>query len=244
MLPDDPYFVYCITNTMDNSKYIGITNNIVRRKQEQLNNSSNKYLNAAIKTYGKDKFSFDIIHQCTLSTVDDIEKEYIKTYKLKGVHLYNISKGGLIGNGMPGEDHWNAGLTEQDVINIRILYASDKLTQRAIAELFNVNYKHISRIVRGERWADTSGPITLIKQQVSKVAPRRKLTDDQVIAIRSEARDLYLINKNLSVPSLADKYNIARNNMRKLLRGEVYANLSGPLLGKDYYKEFGRGKSS
>lgn len=241
MLTDEIYFVYCITNNIDHSKYIGITNNPIRRRQEHLSSSSNKYLNNAIKLFGRDNFSFDIIHQCTLSTVDDIEKKYIETYKLNEVHLYNISKGGLIGNGTPGEDHWNVELTEQDVINIRILYASNKLTQRDIAKIFDVSYKHISKIIRGERWVDVEGPITLIKQQISKVANRRKLSDNQVIQVRQEAMEEYLHTNKLCIPEIAELYGVSRGNMRFILNGTTYSHLGGPILGKDYYKEFGRG---
>lgn len=238
----DYYYLYKISNTIDSSVYIGITNDPERRFREHLNSPSNKYLEAAMNLFGKDKFIFNILCCTNRDSIDALEIATIKNLRDSGIVLYNISNGGLIGNGAPGEEHWNHKLTEQDVIHIRNMYSLNMFTQRKLAEVYNIGYKAISKIVRGERWKNVSGPITKTKQEVSKVANRRKLTDDQIIQIRNEAYQEYELFNSLDISSIADMYGINRGNMRKILKGEVYRNLCGPLLAKDYYKEFGNGR--
>lgn len=236
-----PYYLYVISNNIDNSKYIGITSNINRRKREHFNNTSNKHLRIAFEVFGKDNFTFTVLYESTLKGIDTLEKETIKKYLDNGEVLYNVSKGGLIGNGSPGEEHWNHELEEEDIIHIRNMYASNKCTQRDLAILYNTGYKNISKIVRGERWTNIGGPITTVKQNVSKVANRRKLTDTQVIQVRSEALEEYNILGSIDITEIAELYGVSRGNMRMLLKGITYKQLPGPILGIDYYKDFGHG---
>ena len=45
-------------------------------------------------------------------------------------------------------------LTESDVIQIKKLLVTSKLTQKEIAKIYNVDPSHISDIKRGKRWAE------------------------------------------------------------------------------------------
>jgi hypothetical protein len=51
-----------------------------------------------------------------------------------------------------GEDRWNAVLTREEVLEIRILYATGKYLQREIGGLFNTSQKYVSDIVNNKRW--------------------------------------------------------------------------------------------
>lgn len=234
------YYLYTISNTIDNSRYVGITNDIQRRFREHKHGSSNKYLKVAQELFPENAFKYEIACVGNREYIDDLETKVISMYRAIGVNLYNISNGGLIGNGSPGIEHWNASLTEQDVINIRNMYASNQITQRNLAIKFNIGYKAISKIVRGERWSNAGGAVTLDKQNISKVANRRKLSDDQVVEIRELAKEEYLDTNTLDIPDIALVSGISRQSMRLLLKGTSYKNLPGPILGIDYYKEFGR----
>lgn len=236
----DTYYLYSITNTKDKGTYIGVTNNTNRRFREHLHSTSNKYLKAAIEAYGKSSFIFTVLEVTTRDKIDELEVNTILNYRNKNVPLYNIAIGGLIGNGSPGEEHWNHTLTEQDIIHIRELYSSNTITQRKIAELYNTGYKNISKIIRGERWDKVAGPITTSKLQVSKVANRRKMTDTQIIEVRNKSLEEFNASGTINIPSIAELYGISRQSMRLLLKGISYTHISGPILGKDYYKDFGR----
>lgn len=239
MTEDEVYYVYKISNYIDGGTYIGITNDIKRRFREHKNNSSNRYLKNAIEVYGLDKFLFEVIETCTRDIVDTIEKTLISNLRDSGTLVYNVSNGGLIGNGSPGEEHWNHELTQQDVLNIRHTYASNLCTQRKLGTLYNIGYKQISKIIRGERWASVGGPITLIKQNISKVANQRKLTDLQVEEVRIETFEEYLYTSKVDIPLVAELYGISRQSMRLLLKGISYISIPGPILGIDYYEDFG-----
>ncbi len=232
------YYLYIISNKIDDAVYIGITNNMNRRIREHLNNPSNKHLNAAMSLYGKSNFIFTIIKTTTRDKIDVLESDTIKEYRNKGIPVYNVSSGGLIGNGSPGEDHWNHTLTAEDVLHIRKLYASNICTQRDIAKMYNTGYKNISKIVRGERWVDVGGDITLIKQSISKVANRRKLSDAQVVEVRNETYEEYKYTNDIDISLISELYGISRQSMRLVLTGISYKELPGPLLGKDYYREY------
>lgn len=234
------YYLYTITNTADSSVYVGITNDINRRFREHKLGSSNKYLRIAQELFDKSFFNYSV--QCIGSKeyISDLEIKTIEFYRIIGTNVYNVSKGGLTGNGSPGEEHWNSVLNDQDILYIRNVYATNKITQRKLAEKFGIGYKSISKVVRGERWTHVGGSITLEKQEVSKVANRRKLSDLEVVEIRKLTKEEYLSTGSIDIPDISLVAGISRQSMRLLLKGISYKKLSGPILGKDYYKEFGR----
>lgn len=73
--------VYCIENTVNNRKYIGISRDIKRRWLEhksELDNHShnNQYLQASWDKYGKEKFNFYIIELCAEALLSEREQFY------------------------------------------------------------------------------------------------------------------------------------------------------------------------
>lgn len=52
-----------------------------------------------------------------------------------------------------GENNLQAKLTTKQVLKIKGLLDLGEITQRAIANLFNISYQHVSDIKRGKRWA-------------------------------------------------------------------------------------------
>ena len=52
-----------------------------------------------------------------------------------------------------GEEHGASKLTEEQVSEIRQLYASGEYSQVRLAAMFNIVQPHISRIVRSESWS-------------------------------------------------------------------------------------------
>ena len=97
-------FIYCITNKINNRKYIGQTlSTIEHRMSQHFSNNKNKLvIGLAIQKYGKDNFTFEEIAKYESETKEELrkildEKEiyYIKKYhSLAEEHGYNISKGG------------------------------------------------------------------------------------------------------------------------------------------------------
>jgi hypothetical protein len=51
-----------------------------------------------------------------------------------------------------GERNFSARLSEADVVQIRTLYATGRYLQRTLAQMYDVDRKHISRIIRHNFW--------------------------------------------------------------------------------------------
>lgn len=92
------YFIYKITNVVNDKNYIGLTKNFENRwsqhKRNAFVNKNNHKLSNAFRKYGVDNFSSEIIDSCrSFANAEILEKYYIKffdTYN-KG---YNSTLGG------------------------------------------------------------------------------------------------------------------------------------------------------
>lgn len=72
--------IYCLTNKINNKKYIGQSWNIEKRLQGYHCKINNQHLSSAVKKYGIDNFHFGIVEtfaDITQSELDKIEDEYI-----------------------------------------------------------------------------------------------------------------------------------------------------------------------
>ena len=79
--------IYKITNKINNKIYIGQSTNIQQRwkahKTRPFNEKSNQYdmsFYRAIRKYGLENFSFQVIEQCSKEQLDEKEKFYIHYY--------------------------------------------------------------------------------------------------------------------------------------------------------------------
>lgn len=83
------YYLHKITNLVNGKLYIGMTKDPIARKRQHLTKKNvNSLVCKAVKKYGKESFSFDVI--CVGS------KEYISDLEEKAINLYgsNVSMGG------------------------------------------------------------------------------------------------------------------------------------------------------
>ena len=77
--------VYCIENTVNGKKYIGLSRDIYRRwleHQSELNRGDhvNTYLQRAWDNYGEDVFKFYVIELCSSEELSEKECYYINKY--------------------------------------------------------------------------------------------------------------------------------------------------------------------
>lgn len=94
--------VYKISFTNDKNKkvYIGISNNLKRRKTDHLyslnaGNHKNDYLQNAFKYYGKENFNYEILERCEVIELVEKEVFYIlKFNSFKKGFGYNLTSGG------------------------------------------------------------------------------------------------------------------------------------------------------
>lgn len=70
------YYYYIIKNLQNDKKYVGITTNPIKRKQEHFNNLKqnkhcNRHLQSAYNLYGESYFEFQIIEERNFSEKQD-----------------------------------------------------------------------------------------------------------------------------------------------------------------------------
>ena len=87
--------IYKITNNINNKIYIGQSVNILARWQQHKQANDNFPIHLAIRKYGIDNFSFEVIEECPQEELNEKEKQYIQFYhSLVTQGGYNISLGG------------------------------------------------------------------------------------------------------------------------------------------------------
>lgn len=119
------YYIYKITNLINNKVYIGQTHQTVNARwkghtYEALNNYDNNYFHNAIKKYGVDNFKVETIDSATTQDeINRLEKYYIQLFKSNNnVYGYNISLGGeteAIFDYKIINDLWNKGWALREI---------------------------------------------------------------------------------------------------------------------------------
>lgn len=197
--------IYKYTNKTNNKIYIGMSNDILRRKwehQTMANRGDDTYFHHALAKYGSDNFIFEVIE--TFDTYDpellgEREKYWIQYYNSQE-DGYNETSGGDLGCG-------RAKLTKEDVIAIRIRYQNRERCMDVYED-----YKHLikrsgfNKIWKGETWKYIMPEIYTLENRIyhkmhtsnpGQKNGRTKLTDQDVYNMRLRykngelAKDIY-----------------------------------------------------
>lgn len=136
--------IYKIENLINGHCYIGQSINIELRwkKHRALVENSDYPLYRAIKKYGIDNFSFDIIQECEPCELDELEIYWIEYYN-SYYDGYNQTRGG-------GKYGCNVKISDEDLWEIVQLLKNSDLSQAAIAQKFNLGNDTISEINHGK----------------------------------------------------------------------------------------------
>jgi group I intron endonuclease len=91
------YYVYKITNIINNKIYIGKHTHLTHKKDNYM--GSGKLLLYSIKKYGIENFKKDILEKCTYEDICEKEKYWISFYNSTNKVIgYNITNGGEFGD--------------------------------------------------------------------------------------------------------------------------------------------------
>ena len=85
-------YIYKITNKVNNKSYVGYTANPQARWVAHRHNQGSKLVYQAIKKYGVDKFTFEVIAEDTVEN----EQQYINEHNTMAPNGYNLTEGGSL----------------------------------------------------------------------------------------------------------------------------------------------------
>jgi group I intron endonuclease len=85
-------YIYKITNTVNNKSYVGYTTDPQARWEAHRHNQGSRLVFQAIKKYGVDKFTFEVIAKDTVEN----EQQYINDHNTMAPNGYNLTEGGSL----------------------------------------------------------------------------------------------------------------------------------------------------
>ena len=145
--------IYKIENLNDGKIYIGQSNDIARRFYEHMTKgvSSRIPVDEIIQKEGAASFSYEILEECSIEDLNEMEKKWIKFYR-SNEYGYNKNEGGL--TVLIGSHNPNSKLTEQDVIKIRQAY-NNHLKQKDVYEEYKdiISFGYFQNVWQGRSWA-------------------------------------------------------------------------------------------
>lgn len=145
--------IYKIKNLINGKIYIGQSSNPERRWQDHINNynpKDNSLISKAIKKYGTQNFSFDIIGW--FDDYNDKEKYYINYYNSVRPYGYNIQLGGEEPPHPLGEDHPCAKIDEKMARKIQEQALNWLMPRRQIVKDNKITFNIFRHINEGTSW--------------------------------------------------------------------------------------------
>lgn len=130
--------IYKITNNINDKVYIGKSIRIEERIKKHRKADTNMPIHKAIKKYGVEHFTFEILEECNIEELDDREIYWISYYNSKESG-YNCTEGG------EGASH-PVVLSDNDVDSIIWYLSNTDISINEIGKLFNVSSTTISSI--------------------------------------------------------------------------------------------------
>lgn len=154
------YYIYCYINNINGKKYVGQTNNLLRRKLEHksaaFNKNSPEYnllFHQKLRQYGLENFTIEVLEQGE-NNKDYIDEREIFWIKEKQSFVkengYNLTTG--------GQNRNNKSCLENSKINRNILIEiidkikNSSLTLTDIAKEYNLTQSYISKINLGYKF--------------------------------------------------------------------------------------------
>ncbi len=220
--------IYKITKISTGKSYIGQSNDIERRfKEHQTKGKTSRIpVDIAIKKYGINAFTYEILEECSLNKLNEKEEYWIKYYNTVQ-NGYNCSIGG--NQQSIGENNGRAKLTEQDVIKIRKAYANHKKQKDIYKEFQNIiSFGTFQNIWQGKSWSYIMPEVYTKENKEYYIYQNSKgsnsttaaFTDEEIIQLRTR-----YINETAAQIYKDYKNRISYQAFQEILWGRRYKNL-------------------
>lgn len=217
------YYIYKIENLQNHKKYIGLTNNIKRRRGRhftdlQCNRHDNSFLQKEYNIYGKENFSFEVVFEgeCTNEEISQKEIDYIKFYD-SYYNGYNQNEGGNFGPSNGGSH-----LIKSDIFNICSALEFCSRPGGTLSEMFDISLTTVSRIKKKENHCD------VIQEYENLPLEERQ----KIYEIFCESSDFY--NKKLQKSSMKTKRQFSKQQIFIFLANEEFNIHTWRYLRKKY----------
>lgn len=186
--------IYVITNIINGKQYVGLSKDCHRRWADHYSKSYTstqkddieKALYKAMRKYGRDNFTFQIIEECPQEQL--AEKEI---FWIKKLDTYNNGYNETLGGDQPGEksrhlgeDHGNAKLTTEEVIQCREWYKQGLRSHDIWEQYFQnkINYNGFQKMWSGKTWKHIMPEVFQTNPH-----PRRKVSLETI----EQIKDMY-----------------------------------------------------
>lgn len=195
--------LYKITNLINSKIYIGQSIHPNKRWIEHCQHAkakdTNSPIHSAIRKYGKENFSFEILEWS--ENYNQREQELILQYKSLVPNGYNVLDGSSNNPVMLGENHPRNTLSQFVINQIFDELEKNKISDVDIAKKFNTTPKIV---------ADINNGITHIKPNIKyPIRKRRGRTGGLPLEVKySIVEDLK--NTSLSYQNIANKYGVSK----------------------------------
>lgn len=175
-------YIYVITNIKNNKKYIGQTTKSVKARWKQhlnnaINNRDNFHFHRAIKKYGKENFTVNILGEYNNSILNKMEEFYIWLYSTY-LHGYNMTYGGEGKKNKMSEIQRRKN-KEINMKNAHKVYWVEKEmwfnSINECSKFTNIDVSSISRCIRGIRLTANGQHFSIEEQTIDNIELNRKL---------------------------------------------------------------------
>lgn len=213
-------YIYKITNNINNKVYIGQTNDWKERFQQHrklgYGNEKNKILYLAMKKYGVENFSFEII-EGPIKNYNEREKYWIAYYhsciedpEYGNTKGYNMTPGGEEPPINKGANSPFLKHNPDDQLKVKKLLKETDLKLQEISEKTGYDISAIKRINYGIIWHEDEIEYPIRKPELTK-----EDANERALQIIYDLQYTTLTQK-----AIAEKYNVARSTITMINLGQ------------------------